>query len=248
MKRRPTSWCFLAGWLVLALALTSPLHALGQRLFSAHMIQHELLMVVAAPLLVLGRPGRVWLRAFPRRFARAAVRRGRALGGEALFEALVQPGVATLLHALALWIWHVPRLFVATRTSEWAHAAQHASFLLTAALFWHALVFGRRRQAGYGVAVLCLFFTAMHSGALGALLTLGSSPWYAGSATLALAWGLTPLEDQQLGELIMWVPGGLAYVAAALWLFARWLRDSERRANTHEAVTLDRRARCASSA
>jgi putative membrane protein len=214
----------------------SPVHALGQFLFSVHMTQHELLMVVAAPLLVLGRPGRIWLLALPPSFARRAMQRVRLIGGERVWDALVNPFVATLVHALALWLWHVPILFVAAHTSEWAHALQHASFLLTALLFWHAVLFGARREAGFGLGVLYLFFTAMHSGALGALITFAAAPWYPGNAQVADAWGLSLLEDQQIGGLIMWVPGGLVYVVAALLLFARWLRDSERRTNRRSSL------------
>jgi cytochrome c2 len=117
------------------------------------------------------------------------------------------------------------------------HAAQHAGFLGTALLFWWALIHGRARRAGHGVAVIYVFFTAVHTTILGALLATSASPWYSAySASGAHAWGLTPLEDQQLGGLIMWIPATIAYLVAALALFASWLRESEVRVLTRENV------------
>jgi putative membrane protein len=110
------------------------------------------------------------------------------------------------------------------------HALQHASFLGTALLFWWALVHGREGRMGYGASVFYLFATAMHSGGLGALLTFAPAPWYGDYAGTTVAWGLTPLEDQQLAGLIMWIPAGAAYVVAGLILLAAWMREAERRA------------------
>jgi putative membrane protein len=219
---------FAGGWLALAIALASPLHALGQVLFSAHMGQHEILMLVAAPLLVLGRPGIAYVWAMPapvRRRWQGVVHLPRA---RRAWQTLTIPAVAWSLQAIALWTWHVPALFEATLHSELAHAAQHASFLLSAVLFWWALVHRGRGATGYGVAILALFSTSLHSGLLGALLTFATTLWYPSYAATAPAWGLSPLEDQQLGGLLMWVPAGLLYLGAALALFAGWLREAER--------------------
>jgi cytochrome c oxidase assembly factor CtaG len=119
---------------------------------------------------------------------------------------------------------------------EWVHAAQHISFLFSALLFWWAVIHGQRRSLAYGMAVLYLFTTAVHSGLLGAMLTFSTRPWYPTYAHTAPQWGLTPVEDQQLGGLIMWVPAGLVYVAVGLALFAAWLTESERRAAGAKAV------------
>ena len=94
------------------------------------------------------------------------------------------------------------------------------------------------RELGYGMAVLYLFTTAIHSGALGALLTFTTTLWYPAYADTTMLWGLTPIEDQQLGGLIMWVPAGLVYIAAGLALFIGWLTESERRALVHDAQWL----------
>jgi cytochrome c oxidase assembly factor CtaG len=84
------------------------------------------------------------------------------------------------------------------------------------------------RPSGYGTAVLCLFVTSLQSGFLGVLLTLSRQPWYARQGEFALRYGLTPLEDQQLAGLVMWVPAGLAYTAAALVFAALWIAGSSR--------------------
>src|SRR6185369_7652395 len=230
---------YMLGWLALAVALVSPLHPWGRLLFSAHMAQHEILMVVAAPLLVLVRPLVPFSRALSPAILRglAAFVRSRPLGAvRRLWAWLTLPLVAWVVHAAALWIWHVPRLFESTIDNEWIHFLQHASFFGTALLFWWAIVRERPGTAGYGAAVLYLFTTAAHSGALGALLSLARRSLYPAYAGTTAAWGLTPLEDQQLGGLIMWVPAGAIYAAAALALLLAWLRDSEQRMAARERL------------
>jgi putative membrane protein len=220
------SVAFWSGWCALGIALVSPLHALGAVLFSAHMIQHEVLMLVAAPLLVLGRPLPLFLRVLPLPWRRQLGKLGKSLRGS--WRVLTHPLVAWALHAAALWVWHIPRLFQATLTGELAHAWQHLSFFGTALYFWWALLYGHQELQGYGVAVLVVFTTALHSGLLGALLTFAPTPWYPAYAHTTAAWGLTPLEDQQLGGLVMWIPAGVVYMLAALALGAGWLRAIER--------------------
>jgi cytochrome c oxidase assembly factor CtaG len=227
--RRWQAACFWGGWAALALALVSPLHAMGGALFSAHMVQHEVLMVVAAPLLVLGRPLVPFLWALPVSWRREAGEIGRAGWFRAGWRALSNPLAAWAIHGAALWAWHAPALYEAALRSERVHALQHLAFFLSALLFWWALFHGRRGALGYGAAVLYLFATSVHTGVLGALITFAGVVLYPAYTATAPAWGLTPLEDQQLGGLIMWVPAGLAYVAAGLALFAGWLRESERR-------------------
>jgi putative membrane protein len=215
---------FAAGWLTLVIALVSPLHPLGGVLFSAHMTQHELLMLVAAPLLVLGRPMLPLLWSLPIAWRRRVggwsnkrwVKRG--------WRGLTLPVVAWTVHAIALWIWHAPPLFEATLHSELVHTLQHLSFFLSALLFCWALLHGPGGRMGYGAAVVYIFTTAVHSSILGALLTFARTEWYPAYHATTAGWGLTPLEDQQLGGLIMWVPAGAVYMLAGLILLAGWLR------------------------
>ena len=230
-RRSIRTWealCFAGGWLALLVALVSPVHAWGQVLFSAHMTQHEILMLVAAPLLVLGRPLIAFLWALPLEWSRRVGNIGKIGWINRTWRTLTLPLVAWLVHAIALWIWHIPVLFEAVLHNEAVHTAQHLSFLLSALLFWWALIHGPQGALGYGAAVLYLFTTSLHSGLLGALITVAGSVWYPSYIGLTSSWGLTPLEDQQLGGLIMWIPAGLVYVIAGLALFAGWLREAEK--------------------
>jgi putative membrane protein len=185
--------CFLLGWGTLAAALLSPLHHVAERLLWAHMVQHELLMVLAAPLLVLGRPLEAWSWVVPFRVPRF----------------LSDPLFAWALHAIGIWVWHVPALFLAAVGNQWLHLAQHTSFFVPAAIFWWAVFAGRPLPA-----VLSLFTTMLHTGALGFLMAFSRASWYAGYT----------LEDQQLAGLVMWIPAGTAYPLAALYLILRSLR------------------------
>jgi cytochrome c oxidase assembly factor CtaG len=230
--------CFAGGWLALFIALVSPVHAWGRVLFSAHMSQHEILMLVAAPLLVLGRPLIAFLWALPLSWSRRLGNLGKITWINRVWQGLTIPLVAWLLHAIALWTWHIPAFFDATLHSETVHTLQHLSFLLSALLFWWALIHGPQGAMGYGAAVLYVFTTSIHSGALGALITVAGSVWYPSYAGLTASWGLTPLEDQQLGGLIMWIPAGLVYVIAGLALFAGWLREADVRAARRERLEL----------
>jgi len=192
---------FAAGLGACAAALLSPLHRYADQMVWAHMLQHEILMVVAAPLLVVARPVEAWTWALP-----AAWRRHAALP-----RILQDPLLAWSAHTIAVWGWHVPVLFEAATANEVLHALQHLSFFVTAALFWWTVLAPLARPIP---AMLSLFATMMQTGALGALMTFSRQPWYAGSA----------LEDQQLAGLIMWVPAGLAYPVAALLIGSQWLR------------------------
>ncbi|HEX4667412.1 MAG TPA: cytochrome c oxidase assembly protein, partial [Chthoniobacterales bacterium] len=230
--------CFVAGWLTLVIALVSPLHPWGSVLFSAHMTQHELLMLLAAPLLVLGRPLIPFLWALPRSTARWISGWTKACWWRATWLFITAPFVAWLIHAIVLWSWHIPVLFQATLHNEFVHALQHICFLGSALLFWWAVVHGRQRAMGFGAAVLYMFTTALHSGLLGALLTFAGRVWYPMYSNTTTAWGLTPLEDQQLGGLIMWIPAGVVYIVAGLVLFAGWLRESGKRTHSFEPVQI----------
>jgi putative membrane protein len=236
--RRWEALSYALGWSTLFIALVSPLHPLGEVLFSAHMTQHELLMLVAAPLLVLGRPVIAFLWALPVGWARRAGGWGRARPLQSVWRFVTNPLAAWAIHAVALWGWHAPVLFQATLRSSLVHMIQHLFFLGSALLFWWALIHGPQGVMGYGVALLYLFTTSVHSGVLGALITFTGSVLYPAYSTTTASWGLTALEDQQLGGLIMWVPAGLVYIIAGLALCAGWMRESERRVLKVESLAL----------
>ncbi|MDX0225646.1 cytochrome c oxidase assembly protein (plasmid) [Sinorhizobium meliloti] len=218
--------CFAAGWLFLAAALVSPLDRLATQLFTAHMIEHEILMVIAAPLFVLSKPLAPLLWSLPQKL-RASV--GRALVRSVVLlpvrKAATNQLIATGLHGATLWLWHAPRLYDAALAETPIHWLQHLSFFCTALIFWWALLFGRGRQ-DYGTAIFYLFATTLHSGFLGILLSFAREPLYRSQGAGAASWGLSALEDQQLAGLIMWVPAGMIYVAAALALAAAWIGGS----------------------
>jgi putative membrane protein len=213
---------FAAGWAALAIALASPLDPLGLRLFSAHMLQHELMMVVAAPLLCLAQPLVAWTWALPPKARRMAGRITRHAAWAGPWRLLNRPLAAWSLHALVLWGWHLPALFERALHDEGVHTLQHLAFLFSALLFWWS-VLRPGRAAQQGAALLSVFTTMLHTAALGALLALSNLPWYPSYLGSASALGIDPLQDLQLGGLVMWVPAGLAYLATGLALVMRWL-------------------------
>jgi cytochrome c oxidase assembly factor CtaG len=218
--------CFWGGIAMLVLALVSPIDALGEALFSGHMTQHEILMLGAAPLFVFARPVPALLWGLPMRARRLAGRAGKTALVRGAFGSLTRPLHAWWLHAAALWIWHAPVLFMATLENGWIHTAQHMSFFVSALCFWWAL-FQTSRRTEYGHGVFYVFTTAIHTGILGALLTFSPRVIYPVYAASTSTWGLTPLEDQQLGGLIMWMPAGILYMAAGLKLFWMWIQPGE---------------------
>jgi putative membrane protein len=213
--------CYAAGLTAVAAALVSPIDAVGAALFSVHMVQHLLLVMVAAPLLVLGEPLTATLWALPVRARRAAGRWGRARAVRVLWRTLRHPLTAWALHVAALWVWHAPRLYDAALRYPGVHVLEHATFFGTALLFWWVIADRRaRRRLGFGPVVLYIFTGGLQSTVLGALLAVARRPWYLSHYDTTRAWGLTPLEDQQLAGLIMWVPAGFAYLAALVAYFA----------------------------
>jgi cytochrome c oxidase assembly factor CtaG len=218
---------FFAGWLITAGAVLSPLHEAGGRSFTLHMLEHEILMLIAAPLLVLARPTGVFVWAFS-----AAVRDGvrpfaDILGWRRVWRVMTAPVFSTLVQAGALWFWHAPQLFDRALAQEGWHTAQHLSFFVTALLFWQAMLRNQRSPAQLGLAAVCLFITSLVTGALGTLMAFSDSPWYSGYAALGMTpFGLTPAEDQQLAGLIMWIPGGIVHAGAAFALIWKALRQA----------------------
>jgi putative membrane protein len=220
--------CFALGWTSLVIALDSPLHELGEHLFWVHMTQHEILMLMSAPLLVLGRPLIPLLWALPRAWREALAKVGRLRIFKKGWAFASAPLSAWLVSALALWIWHVPSLFDQTLRNDWIHAAQHTTFLATALIFWWPVV-NRTATLGYGGGLVYIFTTILHTSVLGALLTFAPRPWYSSYVMTAPGWHLTALEDQQIGGLIMWIPAGTLLLIVALVLLVKWIQESQTR-------------------
>ena len=220
---RPT--LYLSGWAVLALSLTSPLHEAGERSFTMHMIEHELIMLIATLLLAASGAGAVLAWGLPRPFRRILAGSWKS-PLQSLWRTLTEPVTATIVQGAVMWAWHAPILFDRALDSFGWHVAQHACFFLSSLIFWWAMLHPRQRN--YGLSAACLFATSLIGGALGALMSLSSSPWYADYAAMGMTGiGLDPVDDQRLAGLIMWIPGGAFHGLAALALFYKWLKSSE---------------------
>lgn len=205
-------------------AVLPPLAEAAERALSPHMLQHVLLVTVAAPLLVVGRPGVALAAATPRPLRRRLRRLGR--GVAPLGRAVTGPAAAWVLAAAVLLGWHVPTLYEAAVRSDPVHAVEHATLLGSAVAFWWAAVGpGRRRLAG-GLDVLYVVAGGLPGAALGALLVFAAAPIYPVYA--AGPGAVDPLRDQQLAGAIMWVPSGFVALAVAAGLFVRWLTEVER--------------------
>jgi len=225
-RRRPKGWriaAFIAGWSLLALALFGPMEQWAHSTVAGHMTQHMLLLAVVPPLLLLARPLPQYLQALPvntrRKAGPWAARIYTAAGNT--------PVLAFLFHGLVIWLWHMPGPLQLSVEHRLLHDGVHLLFLATGLWFWWSLMAPvRLGRKGFGPALLFAVLTLMHTGMLGALLTFAPQLLYpehpAGFA------GFSRLSDQQLAGLIMWVPGGLVYTAAAVVLGAVWLRETER--------------------
>jgi putative membrane protein len=212
LRRQPPrdrSFLFHAGALICALALFGPLDDWAKTSTAAHMVQHMLLMVVVAPLWVLSCP-----------LPQLAIGAGRlfATPWNALLPLVRRPMTTAYLHAAAIWFWHTPYFYMVAVENPWWHALEHACFLVTAGLFWWAVLKSSAGRAPW--AFLAVLFTLMHTGFLGAILTFAGAPMY-GEAR--------GLDDQQLAGLIMWVVGGVPYLLASGWIAHRFYRQLQRR-------------------
>ncbi|MEH6676929.1 cytochrome c oxidase assembly protein [Phenylobacterium sp.] len=189
---------FVGGLAVLVIAFVSPLCALSTSLFSARIAHHMLMVAVAAPLLAMAAP--------------------RQLPGGWLTG-------AGLAHMVILWVWHAPMAYGWALEATATYWLMELSLLASAIAFW-STVWSRRAEPP--AVIVALILTMAQMGLLAALITFAQAPLYAPHLLTTRAWGLSPLEDQQLAGLIMWAPGALPYFAAVLWLAARWLHGLER--------------------
>ncbi|HET7676052.1 MAG TPA: cytochrome c oxidase assembly protein [Gammaproteobacteria bacterium] len=223
---------FLLGIALLLIALESPLDALADDLFSAHMVQHMLLLLVIPPLLVYGRPVITWLWAFDLRPRRAIVRTWSRLGLYNAFRVLTQPVPIWLLLTAALCFWHLPGPYDWAVCNEWLHDLEHLSFLGLSLAFWTIVIepYGRRRALSYGASIVYVVSAGFVMALIGAILTFAPHPLYAVHLHTTARYGLTPLQDQELAGVIMWIPSNMIHLAAICTLFFGWMRDDERRA------------------
>ncbi len=209
----PRPLAFAAGWLVLAAAFVSPLCNLSVALFSARIGQHMILTLAVAPLLVLGGADILFARAF----SFDASRRDR-------FETFAAP----LLFAFALWFWHMPAPYDATLQSHTVYWSMEISLLVTSVMLWRCLLRDLARNPGPAIAAS--LFTGLQMTGLGALLVFAPRAVFAAHFTTTEAWGLSPLQDQQFGGLIMWLPFGLILAVHLVGAIGAFMQALERKA------------------
>jgi cytochrome c oxidase assembly factor CtaG len=231
---------FAAAVGVLVLALISPLDSMAASLFSAHMTQHMLLVLAVPPLLLFGRADLALPAALPndwqrstRRFLHLPLCRGTT-------RALLHPATAWWLFWAVFWAWHVPWLYQGALHHDTVHALEHVSLLAVSLLFWRVVLRAAgERSFPYPFAILFVFTTMLQMSVLAALLTFADRSWYPAYNAATTQWGISLLNDQRTGALVMWMTSNAAFLGMVALLFVRWFAVEERRAN-HHAVTTTR--------
>ena len=239
---RRRTWCFMGGLVVIGLALASPIEAYEGVLFSVHMVQHLLLMLVAAPLLLAGGPITLTLRV-----VRASVRR-RLLWvlHSPVLKAISFPVLTWVLFAAVNWGWHFSTLYDQALENELLHYVQHSSFLAAALLFWWPItgVDPSPWRLPHPVRLFYLFLALPQNSFLGVALLSTGAVLYPHYVTNLRTWGPSPLEDQHLGGILMWVAGDIAFLAGMVVVIWVWMRQEERKtARLDERLAAEREAR-----
>jgi len=226
---RARAACFVGGVFVALGAVVSPLHSAAGALFSMHMVQHQVLMLVAAPLLIAGRPGLVMALALPIRARKFGWTIGRVKPVAAALRLLKNPLLILLVYAGVLWIWHLPGAYDAAVRSSAVHAFEHISFFGIALAFWAGVMrTGPRRRVRPVPAIGLVLGTMLLGNWLAAILTFGrvAYPIYEQRAALL---HIDPLLDQQLAGSIMWLPSTIVFFGVFGVLFVRWFRELDAR-------------------
>jgi cytochrome c oxidase assembly factor CtaG len=222
---------YFSGLALLLLAIESPLDRLGEHHFSMHMVQHEVTMMLAVPLILLGAPTTPSLRGLPR-FVRIDIVRPLAKRPEvrALYRGVTHPVFAIFVFNLALWWWHLaPGWYDAALTSSLAHDAQHVTFIAVAVLLWWNVIDPKplRSRLAYLPRVLYVFAAGAPKHILGAMITFAEEPLYDAYQTATPILSLSVTDDQALAGLIMWVPSLMMVLAIMGAIFAVWAQRSE---------------------
>ena len=216
---KPRAVAFYLGLIAMFIALASPLDALAGELFAAHMAQHMLLMFFAVPAIQIGAPVIPMTRGVPRPIRkRVLIPFLKSAPVRAALRNLFRPLIAWPLFIGMLLGWHVPAAYEAALRNETIHVIEHAAFIFGAYLWWWNVIDPAPLRAGlsYLARVPFVFITIVPNFALGAFLTFAPSAWYPSYEATAPLYGLTALEDQEIGGVIMWVPGSFVVAAALL--------------------------------
>ncbi len=229
-------FAYLGGLLTIAIALMSGIDELQPYLFWVHMVQHELLMVVAAPLILVGWPMPFTLWGLPPSLRRHA---SRLLAHDRILrrglDLLLRPVIAFAISTLTLWLWHLPAAYDAALANNWVHNLEHVSFFGAFILYWWVLIGAPpqpSRLTSNAARGLYLLAGATQIALLGGLITLSDHVLYTHYLTVQSLTGLSALQDQQLAGAIMWFPGPLIFGIAAALL----MRDDEGREEPYQPV------------
>ncbi len=222
---------YLSGWVLLWLALISPIDVLGGMLFSIHMVQHLLLMMFAPPLLWLGSPFPIGLWGLPDSWRRRVGRWFRRRAGlrRTLLEWTPRGGV-WLLNVVVLLMWHDPNAYNAALRQPWLHDAEHLTFFLASMLYWWQVIQAGPRLHGrfpWGLRLAYLFGMVPITAAAGVAIAFTKHPIYTYYLSVPRFWGIDVMADQRAGGVLMWVGGGMMYMLGALVLIAAYTRKEE---------------------
>lgn len=222
---------YLSGLFFVAISLLSPIDALGQQLFFMHMIQHLLLIMIAPPLLLIANPMPILLWGLPDKWRlRVGHGLGHLLHRDSRFRSAVRtltaPGIIWLAWVIALFSWHDPAMYNAALRYEYLHDLEHLSFFVASMLFWwHVTGAGPRihKQFGYVGRIAFVLAAVPPNMALGVWLAFNSNVIYSYYEAVPRLWGIDTLTDQQIGGVIMWIPGSMMFMLAALFLTSQYL-------------------------
>jgi putative membrane protein len=227
---------FWAGLAVILLALDTPLESLARQLFWAHMTQHLLLIMVAAPLLVVAAPWlQIW-RGLPlslrRPVAKTIVKHPVLAGPRRVIALLTAPLGAFLFSSANLWFWHWPAAYDLTLRNHSVHHVEHVLFLSLGVVFWAQVIdqppfhcrLSQLKRAGY------VFLATIQSWGLAAVLSFATGPFYSYAALRSRPGGISALTDQVFGGGIMWVPGSITYSIVFIACLSLWFREEEGKA------------------
>lgn len=234
----------LLSLLVILVIGISPLEQVSGTLFSAHMVQHEFLILVAAPLFAFSKPLDLIKRVFHHHAPSEMTRRAPWI--RRVIRLVTMPWIAWASFAVMLWVWHLPFLYEAALANAPVHAFQHLCLFTSSAAFWSVVTgSGTKRTNAFGTSAFYLLTTAVHTGFLGALYSIASAPVYSVYTVTTSPFGWSALFDQQLAGLLLWVFGAATFVGAICALFVIWLntvetqvRERERQAKLQEELVL----------
>ena len=229
---------FWGGLIALILALVSPISVYAEDLFFMHMVQHILLIMVAAPLLLLANPMKTLIWAFPKGIRKFMGQRLNSQGVIRRILALsVMPVVSWFVFAVCVWLWHSPSAYNAALENVIVHLFEHITIFVAGVILWWAVIGPAPIRSYLPYPLRCLYILAalVQNTILGAMLTFAEAPLYSYYGNAPAHWGITTDYDQQLGGIIMWIPGGMMYLAALIILFFMWVKreDSSMNSSLH---------------